>query len=141
MKEFFELKLGNMTMEEYENKFLELLRYVGFIKEEKVKIQRFLSGLPYFYKDKIQFDEPKTLEKTIRKAKYLYEKRKGRETFQKYWKDKKKEKSYQRRKGFKPPFKRNSPERYQQNQHAKDESKMEDSLGKRGRTTNQMLGM
>jgi hypothetical protein len=38
MHEFFELKLGNMTMEEYENKFLELLRYEGFIKEEKVKI-------------------------------------------------------------------------------------------------------
>jgi len=28
----------NMTMEEYENNFLELLRYVGFIKEEKAKI-------------------------------------------------------------------------------------------------------
>jgi hypothetical protein len=68
MQEFFELKLGNMTMEEYEKKFLELLRYVGFIKEEKVKIQRFLSGLPSFYKDKIQFDEPKTLEETIRKG-------------------------------------------------------------------------
>jgi hypothetical protein len=47
--------------------FLELLRYVGYIKEEKVKIQRFLSGLPSFYRDKIQFDEPKTLEETIRK--------------------------------------------------------------------------
>ena len=28
-------------MEEYANKFLELLRYVGYIKDEKVKIQRF----------------------------------------------------------------------------------------------------
>jgi hypothetical protein len=37
-----------MTMEEYEKKFLELLRYVGYIKEEKVKIQRLLSGLPTF---------------------------------------------------------------------------------------------
>jgi hypothetical protein len=41
MQEFFELKLGSMTMEEYEKKFLELLRYVGFIKDEKVKIQRY----------------------------------------------------------------------------------------------------
>jgi hypothetical protein len=55
--------MGSMTMEEYEKKYLELLRCVGFIKEEKVKIQRFLSGLPYFYKYKIQFIEPKTLEK------------------------------------------------------------------------------
>jgi hypothetical protein len=29
MQEFFELKLGSMTMDEYEKKFLELLRYVA----------------------------------------------------------------------------------------------------------------
>jgi hypothetical protein len=104
MQEFFELKLGNMTMEEYEKKFLELLRYVGFIKREKVKIQRFLSGLPSFYKDKIQFDEPKTLEETIRKEKYLYDQNKGREVFQKSWKDKKKEKLDQRKKRIQTSF-------------------------------------
>jgi hypothetical protein len=49
-------------MEEYENKFLELLRYVDFIRDDKVKIQRFLSRFPSFYKDKIQFYETKTLE-------------------------------------------------------------------------------
>jgi hypothetical protein len=38
MQEFFELKLGNMTMYEYERKFVEFLRYVEFIKYEKVKI-------------------------------------------------------------------------------------------------------
>jgi hypothetical protein len=38
MQEFFELKLGNMTMEEYERKFLEFMRYVDFIRDEKVKI-------------------------------------------------------------------------------------------------------
>jgi hypothetical protein len=56
-----------MTMDEYERRFLELLRYVGFIKDEKVKIQIFLSGIPSFYSDKIHFDEPKTLKKSIRK--------------------------------------------------------------------------
>jgi hypothetical protein len=108
MQEFFELKLGNMTMEEYEKKFLELLRYVDFIKDEKVKIHRFLSGFPSFYKDKIQFDEPKTLEEAMRKSKYLYEQSKARPTFQKSWDDKKKGKMDQRRKGFKPPFFRNN---------------------------------
>jgi hypothetical protein len=132
MQEFFELKLGSMTMEEYKN-FLDLLRCVGFIKEEKVKIQRFLSGIPSLYKNKIQFDELETLAETIRKAKHLYEKGKGRETFQKSWKDKKKEKSDQRKERFKPSFNRNGPNIYQQNQLAKNESKMEDSLGKRGR--------
>ena len=46
IKEFHELKLGKHTMEEYENKFLKLLRYVRFIRYDKVKIQRFLSRLP-----------------------------------------------------------------------------------------------
>jgi hypothetical protein len=81
MMEFFELRLGNATMEEYEKMFLELLRYVGFI--EKVKIQRFLSGQPSFYKDKIQFDELKSMEETIRKTKYLYDQNKGGANFQK----------------------------------------------------------
>jgi hypothetical protein len=34
----------------YENNFSGLLNYVGFINNEKVKIQMFLSGLPSFYK-------------------------------------------------------------------------------------------
>jgi hypothetical protein len=53
MKELFELKLGTMTMDEYERRFFEFLKYVNFIKDEKSKIQRFLSGLPSFYSDKI----------------------------------------------------------------------------------------
>ena len=55
IKEFQELRLGQQTMEEYANKFLELFRYVRYIKDEKVKIQRFLSGLPQSYKDMIEF--------------------------------------------------------------------------------------
>ena len=46
IKEFHELRLGQQTMEEYANKFLELLRYVRYIKDEKMKIQHFLSGFP-----------------------------------------------------------------------------------------------
>jgi hypothetical protein len=38
MKEFFEIRLGSMTMIEYEKKFLGLMKYVGFIKDEKVNI-------------------------------------------------------------------------------------------------------
>ena len=38
MQNLFELRLGSMTMGEYENKFLRLLKYVGFIKNDKVKI-------------------------------------------------------------------------------------------------------
>jgi hypothetical protein len=108
MKELFELKLGTMTMEEYEKCFFELLKYVDFIKDEKVKIQRFLSGLPSLYSENIQYDNSKTLEETIRRERHLYEKSKGRSVFQKAWNDNMKGKNDQRQKGFKSPFFRNN---------------------------------
>ena len=78
-----------------------------YIKDEKVKIQRFRSGLPQYYKDKIEFYEPRTLEEAIRKAKYCYEQRKGKLDYHKTWKDKKNEKYDQKKKGFKPSNFRN----------------------------------
>ena len=39
IKEFHELILGQHTMDEYANKVLELLRYVWYIKDEKMKVQ------------------------------------------------------------------------------------------------------
>ena len=80
-------------MEEYANKFLELLRYVRYIRDDKVKIQRFLRGLPRSYKDIIEFDEPITLEEAIRKAKYCYDQNKGEHDYHKTWKEKKNENS------------------------------------------------
>jgi len=50
----------------------------------------------------------------------------------KYWKDKKKEKYDERRKGLKPPLIRNSPSTYWQDHPTKNESKREESLGKMG---------
>jgi hypothetical protein len=46
IKEFHELKLGQLTMDAYTKIFMELLRYVTYLKDEKVRIQCFLSGLP-----------------------------------------------------------------------------------------------
>jgi hypothetical protein len=126
MKEFFELKLGSMTIDEYERRFLELLKYVSFIKDEQVKIQRYLSGMPSFISDRIQYDDPKTLEETIRRDKCLYDQHKGKETYQKSWEDKKKRKMEQRKKGTKPPFFRNN---YQEQPTSK-ESRMTETLGK-----------
>ena len=103
IKEFHELKLGQMTMEEYANKFLELLRYVKYIRDDKVKIQWFLSGLSQSYKYQIKFDGRQNLDETIRKAKYCYDKSKSKLHFHKACKDKKNEKFDQRKKGFKPP--------------------------------------
>jgi hypothetical protein len=83
---------------------------------------------------KIRYDEPNTLTEAIQKATYMYEQVQGRESMQKYWKDKKKEKYDQRRKGFKPPFNRNELNKNHQYHYAKDDSKKEDSLEKRGIT-------
>jgi len=53
MKKLFEIKLGSMTMDEYEKIFLELLKYVHLFKDEQVNIQRFLSGFPSIFNEKI----------------------------------------------------------------------------------------
>jgi hypothetical protein len=110
MKEFFELKLGSMTIDEYKIMFLELLNYVYFIKDGTVKIQRYLSGFPSFISDKIQYDDPKKLEETIRRAKCLYDQQKARPTFQKSLEDKNKFNMDKRKKVTKPPFFRNNPQ-------------------------------
>jgi hypothetical protein len=110
MKDFFELKLGSMTIDEYERRFLELLKYVPFIKDETVKIQRYMSGLPSPISEKIQYDDPKAMEETTRREKFLYEQQIEKPTFWKAWEDKKKFKMDQRKKGTKPSFFRNSPQ-------------------------------
>jgi hypothetical protein len=57
-----------MAMDDLINKFLDLLRFVPYIKEDKVNIQRLLSYIPQYYKDKIEFDNPKSLNEVFRKA-------------------------------------------------------------------------
>jgi hypothetical protein len=52
--------------------FLELVKYVTFIKDVQVKIKRHLSGFPSSINEKIQYDDPKTLEETIRHAKCIF---------------------------------------------------------------------
>ena len=72
-KEFYELWMGSMKDDEYTSKFLELLRYVPYLKEEKAKVRRFIIGLPITYRDRIEFDVPRLLEEAIRKLKRCYE--------------------------------------------------------------------
>jgi hypothetical protein len=98
-KELYELKLGQLTIDEYIKNFLELMRYVSYINDEKVKMQRFISGLPQSYQDMIEFDEPNTLEDVIIKARYFYEKFNNKIEPHKDWK--KKKNSGFKKKGFK----------------------------------------
>jgi hypothetical protein len=62
MKELFELKLRRLSINEYERILFEFLKYVPFIRDETVKIQKHLSGLPSSISDKIQYDDPKTMK-------------------------------------------------------------------------------
>jgi hypothetical protein len=58
--------------------------------------------------DKIQYDDPKTMEETIRKEKLLYEQQGERPILWKVWNDQRMFKKEQRQKGNKPSFFRNS---------------------------------
>jgi len=70
--------MGSMTNEKYTIIFLELLRYLPYLKEEKAKIQRFISRLSVSFKDRIEFDEPRSLEEAIKKLKHCYDRSKHR---------------------------------------------------------------
>ena len=91
-----------MTMKDLNNKFLSLLRYVPYLVEEKPKVQRFLSCLPYHIKDRIEYDNPKTLEEAMRKANFCYEQNRKKESMAN-WKAKKNNNHYdQKKKEFVP---------------------------------------
>jgi len=66
--------MGSMGDGEYTRRFLELLRYVPHLKDEKEKIQRFINGFLEAYRDQIEFDDPQSLEESMRKLKHFYKK-------------------------------------------------------------------
>ena len=108
--EFYDLKLGSMSMKELSNKFLSLLWCVPYIIDEKPKIQKFLSCLPLSFKDIIEYDNPKTLEEAMKKANFCYEQRKNKKEGIPNWNSKKISNFEKIRKGFNPnrSFRNNS---------------------------------
>ena len=99
-KEFYKLKLGSTSMKELSSKFLSLLRYVSYIIDEKPKTQRFLSCLANSIKDRIKFDNTKTIEEVMRKDEFCYEQSKKTEILPN-WKTKKTTHFDQKRRKFK----------------------------------------
>ena len=65
--------MGSMIDEEYTTKFLELLRYVPYLSDEKAKVHIFVSGLPLAFRDRIVYDEPQSFAEVIGKLKHFYE--------------------------------------------------------------------
>lgn len=71
--EFHNLRLGQLTMEEFVNKFMPSLRYVPYILEGKYKVQCFISSLPIFMKEKMEFDNLKIINEGIWKTRIFYQ--------------------------------------------------------------------
>ena len=67
-------------MKDLNKKFFSLLRYVPYLVDEKPKVQLFLSCLPYHIKDRIEYENPKTLEEAMRKANFYYEQNRKKES-------------------------------------------------------------
>eukprot|EP00253_Pinus_taeda_P021744 PITA_21744 len=93
-REFHDLRLGQQTMDEFITRFTSLLRYVPYIREEKAKVQRFVSSLSPYMRERIEFDNPKSMDEVIRKARICYQqsKQKGEAAGRK-WNEKKSFKS------------------------------------------------
>eukprot|EP00253_Pinus_taeda_P012702 PITA_12702 len=89
-REFHDLRLGQQSMDEFINRFTSLLRYVPYIKEEKAKVQRFVSSLPAYIRERIEFDNPRTMDEAIRKARICYQQNKQKgDISSKRWNDRK----------------------------------------------------
>jgi len=79
-------------MDDFFNKIMNLLRYVPYLKEEKAKIQRFVSCLSFSYREIIEFDNPKTMDQTIRKENLCFYQNHKKYDNSKGWMTKKNEK-------------------------------------------------
>eukprot|EP00253_Pinus_taeda_P015634 PITA_15634 len=99
-REFHDLRLGQQTMDEFITRFTSLLRYVPYIREEKAKVQRFVSSLPPYMRERIEFDNPKSMDEVIRKARICYQQgRQKGEAVGKKWNERKGFKSIGNSKG------------------------------------------
>eukprot|EP00253_Pinus_taeda_P010499 PITA_10499 len=89
-REFHDLRLGQQIMDEFITRFTSLLCYVPYIREEKAEVQRFVSNLPPYMRERIEFDNPKSMDEVIRKARICYQqsKQKGEAAGRK-WNEKK----------------------------------------------------
>lgn len=66
--------------------FMELIRYVDYIREERVKIHSFIGGIPLSYRGRIEFSNPWTLEGAILIMTCCNEKRKTKVKVKPSWK-------------------------------------------------------
>ena len=85
------------------NIFLDLLHYIPYIKDEKVELQLFLGCLPLNFRERIEFDMPKTLDTTLHKDRIFYEHRQLRKDIINIIRDMSRTFSDNHKPGFNPP--------------------------------------
>lgn len=88
-EQFHNLKLGQQSMDEFVAKLTLLLRYVPYIHEEKAKVQCFISSLPIYMKEKLEFDNLKMMDEVVRKGRIYYHQMKQKGEGNKNWTSKK----------------------------------------------------
>ena len=65
-REFSNLKQGDMTVREYEQKFIQLERFSpGMCSTEKARANKFLWGLRFALKDRVVNQRPQTLAQAV----------------------------------------------------------------------------
>ena len=74
--ECHDLWLQKLSMDNFITKFTSLLQYVPYIREEKAKVQTFISIVLLFMKEHLEFDNLKTTNKVIQKVCTCYQKNK-----------------------------------------------------------------
>lgn len=88
-------------MDEFMAKITSLLRYVPYIPEEKAKVWRFISNLPIYMKEKLEFENPKMIDEAVQKAQIYYHQMKHKREGTKNWTSKKGKKYFQPEKTWK----------------------------------------
>ena len=78
-----------MTLAEYITKFTSLLHYVPYLRDEKAKVQWFLSSLLTHMNKQIEFMNPRTMDEEIRKERMCYQQSKAKGELGKNWQSKK----------------------------------------------------
>jgi len=76
-------------MDELITKFTSLLCYVPYICEEEEKVHGFINHLPVFMKERLEFDNPKTMDEVIHKARICYQQNRPKGDMNKKCNDKK----------------------------------------------------
>ena len=77
-----------MTMKEICSKFRSLLRYVPYIIDEKPKLKHFLNCFHIMFKERIEYENMKTLEEAMRKINFCYDQNKNKRENVPNWKTK-----------------------------------------------------